>query len=484
MSATEAISSDQSVTARDHDYTTSVVPDEKRRPMWTMLLTWATFQMSVSVMYAGFIARSQGLTLGNMIVAGVLSVIIILAYGIGACYLGTYTGQTQTLITRAVFGKAGSGIASGLLILMGMGWYAFQAYFLALIVQGLFGANVILFSAIFGILMIFNNLFGFRGVSAYARFVAAPVLLLWGTYTLIKGFATVPGSVLFSQPHVPVTTSILLIAGLLVGGAAWGNEPDVFRYAKRGRDLNLPTLIFGYAVGCLLFPVAGYLMAELSGASQFPAIIHYFVNFSLFGLTLLGVIIFFINQFALNDGNLYESINALQNVLGIWKHWRRTYSVLILGVVGAIAAAKMATFANSFQVVAGISAVFVPCVTIIMATDVFVLPRLFGLRRPVSTVTQWENASTINWIGLIALIAGLVVGAVTGGLVPGLPGFATTYIGFPPLQSWLVSVGLYLVGVALVRNHAARYRWLGYPLDYQSRSEEMSPEVGELTPGT
>jgi purine-cytosine permease-like protein len=448
----------------DHDYTTSVVPDEKRRPHWTMLLTWATFQMSVSLMYTGFIARSQGLTLNDMIVAGVISVVIIMSYGIGACYIGTATGQTHTLVARTVFGKVGSGIASALLILMGMGWYGFQAYFLALILQGLFGFDVVLWSAIFGIVMIFNNLFGFRGVAAYARFVAAPVLLLWGAYTLVKGFGSIPGSVLFSQPHVPVTTSILAIAGLLVGGAAWGNEPDVFRYARRGRTLNLGPLAFGYAVGLLIFPVAGYLMAELSGAKDFAPIIQYFVGFSLFGLTALGVIVFFINQFALNDGNLYESINALQNVLGMWKRWRRRYSVVILGVLGAVAAAKMATFQDSFIVVAGISAVFVPCVTIIMATDLFVVPRLFKIERPVATVTSWERAAVINWVGLVALIAGVVVGSVTGGLVPGLPGFGHTYIGFPPLQSWAVSVAVYLLGVLAVRNFPARDRLLGYPL--------------------
>lgn len=451
--------------AADSDYTTSVVPDEKRRPLWSMLLTWATFQMAVSSVYTGFLARSQGLTLRDMIVAGAVSIVIILSYGVGACYIGTHTGQTHTLIARTVFGKAGSGIASALLILMGMGWYAFQAYFLALILQGLFGVNVVLWSAIFGVVMVFNNLFGFRGVAAYARFVAAPVLLLWGTYTLVKGFTTVPGSVLFSQPHVPVTTSVLAITGLLVGGAAWGNEPDVFRYSRRGRSVNLGPLAFGYSVGLLIFPMAGYLMAELSGAKEFAAIIHYFVDFSLFGLTLLGVIVFFINQFALNDGNLYESINAVQNLLGMWKHWQRPYSVLLLGLIGAIVAAKMATFEDSFMIVAGISAVFVPCVTIIMATDLFLVPRLFGLRRPVTAVTPWERASVMNWVGLVALVAGLLVGSVSGGLIPGVPGFGSTYIGFPPLQSWAVSVGVYLLGVLAVRRHPARYRLLGYPVD-------------------
>jgi 5-methylthioadenosine/S-adenosylhomocysteine deaminase len=49
MSEAAAAGSGGGVVAADHDYTTSIVPREKRRPHWTMLLTWATFQMSVSL---------------------------------------------------------------------------------------------------------------------------------------------------------------------------------------------------------------------------------------------------------------------------------------------------------------------------------------------------------------------------------------------------------------------------------------------------
>jgi cytosine permease len=448
------------------DYTTSLVPLNKRRGNWVMFWLWVTFQASVAYMYTGYLARSQGLSLGEMILAGFLGAIVIFAYGVLASNLGTVTGQTHTLLTRTIYGRAGSGVVSVLLIIMGMGWYGFQAFFLALILQGLFGFSddtVLILSAVFGFVMIANNLFGFRGVAAYARYVAAPLLLLWGFYALIKGFVTVPGGTLFAAPSVTeVTISVPVIMGLLIGGMAWGNEPDIFRYAKPGRPWNIPTLLFGYMVGGIVFPVAGYLMAELSNTSDFGAVMKYFVDFSLFGLVALGVVVFFINQFALNDGNLYESINAMQNIFG----WRRVYSVLILGVVGAVLAFKMASVQNSFFIVANISGIFVPCATTIMAIDHFVVPRLFGLKRPTDKVTSWANTAMVNWVGLVALIVALVVGAYTGGLIPGTSGFGTTNIGLPTLQSWAVAAGVYLIGVAVVKNSKNVYRLLGYPTNY------------------
>jgi purine-cytosine permease-like protein len=457
--------------ASSNDYTTGIVPLEKRRSGLTMTLLWLSLQTSVSLMYAGFLARSQGLSLGDMIAAGVIATLAIGAYGFGAMSLGNYSGQTHTLLTRAIYGRVGSGFVSFLLILMGIGWYGFQAFFLALITQGLFGwDNVTLVSVIFAVVMVFNNLFGFRGVAAYARFIAAPLLLLWGMWALVKGLVTVPGSALFSSPKGPATTTVMVIVALLVGSASWGNEPDIFRYARPKKWENIPALVIGYPIGLLVFPIAGYLMALLSNTTDFGAIIKYFVDFSLFGLTALAIVVFFINQFALNDGNLYEAVNAMQNIFGSIRGWRRVYSVLALGFIGAIVAAEMTSLQNNFFIVAGISGIFVPTATTIMVTDYFVVPRLFGLRRPTEKVTPWNAAASINYIAFVALVIALVVGAYTGGLIPGISGFGTTNIGFPTLQSWLIGAGLYLLGIRVFQKSPSLYMLLGYPKTFRGQA--------------
>ena len=464
--------------ASGNDYTTGIVPLEKRRSKTTLTLLWISLQASVSIMYAGFVARSQGLSLTDVILAGVIASLAIFAYGLGASYLGNKTGQTHTLLTRTIYGRFGSGFVSFLLIVMGMGWYGFQALFLALIVQGLFGwSNVALIAVIFAVVMIFNNLFGFRGVATYARYVAAPILLVWGAYALIKGLGTVPSGHLFAAAPGPATTTVMVIVALLVGSASWGNEPDIFRFGKPQRWYNIPPLALGYPIGMILFPVAGYLMALLSNTNDFGAIFRYFVDFSLFGLTALAVVVFFINQFALNDGNLYEAVNAMQNIFGGFKGYRRIYSVIILGLVGAILAYAMATqssLQNNFFIVAGISGIFVPTATTVMVADAFFVPRLLGLRRPIDRVTPWKAAADINYIAIVALLIALVVGAYTGGLIPGISGFGTTNIGFPTLQSWIIGAGLYLIGVWLIKSSPSKYWLLGYPKTFNATQASQS----------
>jgi len=459
--------------ASSNDYTTGIVPQEKRRTRLTMTLLWLSLMASVSLMYAGYLARSQGLSLTDMIVAGIIASLAIGAYGYGATNLGNYSGQTHTLLTRAIYGRFGSPFVSFLLILMGIGWYGFQAYFLALITQGLFGwNNVTLVSVIFAVVMVFNDLFGFLVAASYARFIPAPLLLAWGLWALAKGVVTVPSGTLFSTPAGPATTTVMVIVGLLVGSASWGNEPDIFRYAKPKIWENNPAIVIGYPVGVLVFPIAGYLMAMLSNSADFGTIIKYFVDFSLFGLTGLAVVVFFVNQFALNDGNLYEAVNAMQNIFGSIRGWRRIYSVLALGLIGAVVAAEMTSLQNNFFIVAGISGIFVPTATTIMFTDYFVVPRLFGIRRPTETVTPWSATASINYIGLGALVIALVVGAYTGGLIPGISGFGTTNIGFPTLQSWIIGAGLYLLGILAFQKSPSLHVLLGYPKTYQAKAPE------------
>jgi purine-cytosine permease-like protein len=468
------------------DYDEAVVPLSRRRSKTVMFLIWVTLQIAMSVIYTGFLARSEGLDLGQLLIACVVGLVAMLLYGFGAANVGAATGQALALLARTVFGRVGTSVVSILLIIMGIGWYAFQARFLAQLLGGLFtGLSVTLFGAVFALFMMANNLFGFRGIATFARFVAAPILLIWGAYALIKAIATVPSSSAFAAaPHVAAPTTIMVIAGLLVGGAVWGNEPDVFRYSRGRPWWNTPALVGGYTIGIFFFPILGYLLAELAAASTLNPFIKHLVPFSLFGVTALAVILFAINQFALNDGNLYEAVNAMQNLIDRVRSWRRLYSVLVLGAIGAVVAASMSSLQKDFFIVAGISAVFVPCATTIIAVDVFVLPRLIkGRRRPVHRITSWPKVAVCNWLGLTALVAGLAVGSYTGGLIPGLSGFGTANIGYPALQAWAVAAGLYvLLAVAVPAKH--REVLLGYPhtMDEPERDPRQQDETSGAVP--
>ncbi len=439
-----------------------VVPAEQRDRPLKMTLLWVTFQASVSGMYTGFLARSGGMSLGNLLIACVIGAAVMTGYGLLAGGVGTVTGQPHSVLARGVLGRSGSGLASLLLIVTGMGWYGFQAVFLAQLYNGLLGLTGLgFFCALFALVMITNNLVGFASVSAYARMVAAPVLLVWGAYTIVKALVQAPPD-LFAAPHLAGShlagsQGILLTAELLIGVAMFGNEPDIFRYARRDRGFNIVPLGFGYALGMGVFTVAGYLMAELSSASSLPATMRFFTHFSLFGLTALAVIVFTINLVALNDANLYEAVNAVQNFL---RGRHRALTVVALGVVGAVVAVFMersSSLQNNFFIVANMCAVFLPCATLVMAVDVFLLRRVSGLSRKPDedgaprAVVSWAQASPGNVAGIVAILAGLAVGAVTGGLIPGTAGFGTTNTGIPAVEAWATAIGLYLLAMLAAR---------------------------------
>jgi cytosine permease len=455
------------------DLLEEVVPESRRDGSLKMTLLWVTCQATVANMYTGYLARSAGMSLGDLLWASLIGVVVMVGYGLLATNVGTVTGQPHSVLARGVLGKSGSALASVLLAVTGLGWYGFQTVFLAQLFNGLFGlTHLQVFCVLFALVMITNNLLGFRSVSGYAR-MAAPILLVWGAYTIIKAVVSASGHNLFAAPpHVQQTQGILLTVGLLVGAAVYGNEPDMFRYARRDGGRNVVALVVGYALGMLVFPVAGYLMAELSSATTLGATMHFFTTFSMFGLTALAVVVFAMNVVAVNDANLYEAVNAVQNFL---RGRRRIETILALGVVAAAVAAFMeqsSSLQSNFFIVANMCAVFLPCATIVMAIDVFLLERLSGCRRPAGedgaarAVTSWAAASPGNVAGIVAILAGLVVGAVTGGLIPGTSGFGKTNVGLPSVEAWGTTTVIYLAAMLLARtlsSYRAKQVLLGLP---------------------
>ena len=119
----------------------------------------------------------------------------------------------------------------------------------------------------------------------------------------------------------------------------------------------------------------------------------------------------------------------------------------------------MSDLTATFNIVTSIGAVTVPVASTIMAMDTFVLPRFFGLRRPMHRVAAWNELALANWPAIVALVAGTGLGAYTAGLIPAL---STAYIGFPAVQAWITAAVVYLLLVALVAGSPRATEILGY----------------------
>src|SRR5690349_3150602 len=193
------------------------------------------------------------------------------------------------------------------------------------------------------------------------------------------------------------------------------------------------------------------MMLELAGkADPFSFRCHY----SLFGAFWLAWIIATISQFAINDGNYYESVNAGQNLLGGWRHWRRLYTCLAVAAGGALAAWIVNYKAvNGWFDVATFLAITVPCATMIMVVDHFVLPGRLRISRPLLEVPSWQEAGRFNAPAGVSLRVAVAYGAIASAILPGNLGYDTARNWGPvPVECWAIAGGLYL-GIVWALQH-------------------------------
>jgi purine-cytosine permease-like protein len=438
-----------------HDYSTSdtgIVPLDRRRPQWHFAGLWTTFAAGFSFLFLGF-ELHDGNSIARVIGITVLGYGLYAAYAIFGSYLGSRTGQTHGLLTRSIFGVGGSWIVCAFVLVAPLGWVGFQAGLMIQIWDGLYGwGHIFTLTLAFAGIMIMNNLLGFTGISVFARYLVTPLIILWVLYMVIKALAT-DSSKLSGTPSgagFPFWVAVVAV----IGFAMWGNEPDVWRYGKPSFWWPLPSYFFA-ALFFTLFVVGGWMMAQLAGTTDTAPVVRYATHYSLFGAFWLAWILATISQFAINDGNYYESVNAGQNLVGAWRRWKRWYTCLLVAGGGVIGGWLVNFhFINGWFKVAGFLAVTVPCATVIMAVDHFLLPRLFGISRPLRRVPSWEETGFINVPAVVALLGAVFFGVTGTANWPNGWIYATepNSWGPVPVEAWAIAGGLYIVGVAVARS--------------------------------
>jgi cytosine permease len=206
-------------------------------------------------------------------------------------------------------------------------------------------------------------------------------------------------------------------------------------------------------------------------------------HYSLFGAFWLAWILATISQFAINDGNYYESVNAGQNLVGGWRHWRRWYTCMIVAGGGVIAGWLVNYhYINGWFKVAGFLAVTVPCATVIMAVDHFLLPRLFNISRPLTKVPAWEETGFINIPAVLALLGAVFFGVTGTAVWPNGWIYASEPNGWGPVpvEAWAMAGLLYILGVAVARSVVPNLRnVLGFST-YVRDEEVPSGKVADI----
>jgi len=406
-----------------------------------MGLLWITMVTGFPSVLAGFDWFKSGLTLSQVTICSVISCLILLMYAIPANQLGARSGQSFSMLSRRFFGRYGSYLVTINVIWMFLAWYGLMAMLLAQGLKGIYHwpVSTILLAAGLALLMAFNNFFGFSGVANFARFVAAPIMIVWIGYAFFKAAAACPMTLLADAPHISFASALTFSSSFIIGYAVWGNEADYWRYGKPKKRYSLLPVGIALLVGEVLFPLTGWILARVSGITESVAATNFLNQFSLGGISWLAAIVLATTLFAANDSVLFGSVSAFEN---IWP-CKHKVAVALVATVGACLAAWFSSFGfmKVFEAVASLNCILLPTPTVIMLTEWFLRERVFAMPSDFSSIPKFDQLPLFRWPALIALFAGWTVGAVTSGIIPGMDTFR---VGVCSLQAWLVAMAAYL----------------------------------------
>jgi purine-cytosine permease-like protein len=425
----------------DPDYKTSIVPLSKRSDFVTMTLVWIAMVTAFPTVLIGFEWYKSGYTLNQVVGCICLSCLILLAYTIPVSYLGAKSGQTFGLLCRRVFGRWGVRCMTSILVWFAIGWYALNALFLA---DGLSSLFKLPFSTIglaiaMSLVMAFNNFFGFKGIANFARFLAAPVMVIWVGYTLIGALAHCPTQVITECNPETTLVPLTAISGVVIGYSVWGNEADFWRYAKPNIWATTIPLVLALMVGWVFFGTAGWMLARTSGITNSTLATNFVYSHTFGGMPILGAIVLTLSYFAMSDSCLYSSINAIQNL----KRMPHKSVVLVLAFIGSAFAAwfSLSGCTKTIETIAGLSSALFPVPMTIVLTDLLLHRYVFKKSLDFSRVYEFSELASVQAAAMIALFGGWTVGILTSGVIPG---FAALQVGVCPVQAVLTSIILYV----------------------------------------
>jgi purine-cytosine permease-like protein len=471
------------------------VPDTDRRPLWHFTALWITLTAGLAELALGFRYYQAGYPLAKAVVAGAVGGCCYLAYALPAAFLGSRTGRTTAALTRPVFGAGASRVICLGLATAAVARVVLASVLLAVVYQALFGGGQLALVAVVAALAgAAPGLLGFTGIAAFARYIAAPLLLAWAGYLVARGILDTPQQVLSAGPAVSAALPFPAGVSLAIAVAAWGNEPDTWRYGRPRLAWPAIPYLVALATGLVLFVAGGWVVASMShaGSLDLGRALRSGAGYSVFGALWLGAVVVTVMQLARDSGSYYQMTNAVRGLARggpgagerdsffsgepapFWRReprvsrraWPRWPAALLLAVVSALVTWAVVTLGITTSALARValwSAVALPSVVVVMCVEVFVLPRLIAARDPGERehqVSQRQDltapgGSAVNWAGVASVVAAAAFGGYGLGLLPGQ--HAAPMIGFAPLEAWLLAGVIYgALGVARAARASSR----------------------------
>lgn len=434
------------------DYVTSRIPMDERRSSVNIFSTVAGWVICLSTMLTGG-ALAAGLNFNDAMIATLIGVTILTIIAAPLSALGGRYGVSTMMLTKPVFGIIGSKLFGLVVVLLnGIGWFAFQAAFFALTMQQLFPNsffnNLMIGSIVGGFFMTLTALYGYKGI-AVLSFAAVPLIVL---LSFFGGVAAIEqgGGIARVMQSTATGDSMPLMMGIsvVVGNAVVGSIvlSDISRYAKDAKTGAMAASL-GYMIGCVFTILCGLAMAyvtSVQGVGTTPNLPAVMVTI---GLGVGALLILVLAQWTTNTANLYSASLGM----GAFVNISQKYTVAAMGVIATLLAV-FNVYAYFIPFLIKVSA-FIPPIGGVMIADYYIVQKL---RHKAYDFNTEESYYTINWLAIaIVIISAILTQTVLTFFTPAFNSLVVGFVSYAALAIVFDKLKIsYRVGEKMVREVA------------------------------
>jgi cytosine permease len=458
---------EKSVTRAIEDHALEPVPAGERHGWLAMTWNTAGIVTTLVQLFIGALLTSvAGFRVA--VLAGVVVCLIGTAFGWACAHIAYKTGYSSTVLSRRFgFGTKGSGLVSLIFGFMIIGFLALEN---ALLYKGFLfylrqpdstGLSILIYGVMtVGWILLTTYGFNFIARVSSVTLILFLLLLAWMTWTVLHlsgmGLGTAlafpaqfPAAVLKGMGVTTPVSAFIFCVNVMIGsaGALAFVDADQGRYARSSLDAGIAALLGNAALAILMVAMGGLIVH-----AGMPALIDYYVHvegmktadaarialqspdsiaaaFVIFG-GIGGTILMLFAQSKAQVLNTYTASLSLSNLFDVANlRISRLAGVIIANLVGIAMLfgnilAKIAAWMNILGVVT-------TALATVIIMDYFVVRPLGGLRH------ERGAGDSVNWAGVIAALAAILIPQfMPAGLVP-VPFFATVVIAaviFVPLR--------------------------------------------------
>ena len=414
----ETIKVKENTKGHDNEYELSHVDKKDKKGFLSMFFVMLGFTFfSGSMLTGGNLGTA--LSLKEFFIAVLIGNLILACYTGTLAYIGADSGLSMHLLARYSFGEKGSYLASFITSITQIGWFGVGIAMFAMPIANRFNINLYLLVGITGLLMTGTAYFGMKSLTILSA-IAVPAIAILGSTSAAVAANSVGGvqglmNIDPTNKMALVTAVTLCVGSFISGGTA---TPDFTRFSKN-KKVAVSTTVIAYFIGNSLMFLFGAVGAMVTGNSDIAD-----VMFSQ-GLVVPAILVLGLNIWTTNDNAIYTAGLGLANITKLPKRGL----VIIAGLVGTVGAIWLNNNFTAFLTF--LNSMLPPIGGIIMADFFFIKKRKYDNIENVKFVK-------VNWVAIIAFLAGFIVANVV-------------QVGIIALNAIITTMLVYIIGMKITK---------------------------------